>query len=78
MLTNYGLLDLRSTQESIVQDLGKDWVDWMKNDQIRLKLQHWKNKEEQEVLERKLKTILSSNKDLPLFEVLSMVWLVLL
>lgn len=72
MLTNYGLLDIRSTQESIIQELGKDWVDWMKNDQIRLKLEHWKSQEEQEVLEAKLKTILSSNKDLPLLEVLSM------
>ncbi|XP_034243989.1 uncharacterized protein LOC117646842 [Thrips palmi] len=71
MLTNYGLLDLRSAEESIVQKLGKDWVEWMKNDQIRLKLQHWKSKEEQEVLEKKLKTILSANQDLPLLEVLS-------
>ncbi|KAJ1521163.1 hypothetical protein ONE63_002858 [Megalurothrips usitatus] len=52
MLTKYGLVDLRTADEHAVQKLGKDWIEWLKDDEFRLKLSRWKKKELQDVNEK--------------------------
>lgn len=65
---------MRCADEEKIRILGKDWIEWLKNDEVRLKLADWKEKEEQELSKShgNLSEVLTSSQTshLPLPEVL--------
>lgn len=67
---------MRSADKEVISALGRDWVEWLKNDEIRCKLNAWR-KEEIEVSEKHydlMRVITSSQKaDMSLLQVLAVV-----
>ncbi|KAK3917364.1 S-antigen protein [Frankliniella fusca] len=48
MLTKYGLLDVRTADGQTLRRLGEDWVDWLKEDELKAKLNAWEKQENEE------------------------------
>lgn len=42
MLTKYGLLDIRTADDKSLRKLGEDWIDWLKDDELKIKFSTWK------------------------------------